>query len=80
MHIHFIMYSVLFMMKHIIVDYDKFSGLWLSCDVGEAEIITILRKVLSCFTNIMVNDYATGHSDTISDAKIAKKSMYICLM
>ena len=61
-------------MKHIIVNYDKYSGFWLSCDVCESEIFPIVRKVLTCFTIIILNDYTTVHSDsdTISDTKIDK--------
>ena len=45
--------------------------------VCEAEIITIVRTVL-----IMMNDYTTAHSDsdTISDTKIAKKSINVFLV
>ena len=35
-------------MEHYIVNADKYSGLLLSCDVCEAEIITIVRKTLTC--------------------------------
>ena len=45
-------YPLIITMKHIIVNNDKYSGLLLSCDVREAEIITIVKKVLTCFTNI----------------------------
>ena len=71
------MYSV-----HIIINYDKYRGFLLSCDMCEAEIITIIRKVSTCFTNLMLNDYITAQSDrdTISDTKIAKKSIYTFLM
>ena len=66
----------------IITNHDKYCTLVLSCDVCEAEIITIIRKVLTRFTctNILFNNYTTAHSDTISDTKIAKKSIYIFLM
>ena len=40
-------------MKHIIVNNDKYSGSLLSCDVCETEIIIIVIKVLTCFTNII---------------------------
>ena len=45
-------------MKHYIVNIDKYSGLLLSCDI--CEIIIIVRKVLICFTNILLNDYTTA--------------------
>ena len=37
-------------MKHIIV---KYGGLLLLSDVCKGEIITIVRKSLTCFTNII---------------------------
>ena len=52
---------------------DKYSGLLLSCDVCETEIITMVRKSLTCFTNILLNDYTTAQSDKVSTTKIAKK-------
>ena len=61
-------------MTHIIVNNDQYGSLLLSCDVCEAEIITIVRKVLTYFTNIMLNLYTTALSDTISDTKIVKEN------
>ena len=49
------------------------SGLLMSGDVCEAEIITIVRNVLTCFNIIMLNNYIRVHGDIISDTKIAQK-------
>ena len=52
---------------------DKYSELLLSCDMCETEIIIIVRNVLTCFTNNMLNDCTTAQSDTVSTTKITKK-------
>ena len=42
-------HTLLGTMKHIIDNNNKYSLLLLSCDVREAEIITIVRKVLTLY-------------------------------
>ena len=51
----------------------KYSELLFSCDMCETEIIKIVRNALTCFTNIMLNDYTTAQSDKVSTTKIAKQ-------
>ena len=58
-------------MEHDIVN--KYSGLLLSCDRCETEIIIIVMKALTCFTNILLYDYTIAQSDKVSTTKIAKK-------
>ena len=60
-------------MVHYIVNTDKYSELLLSCDMCETEIIIMVRKSLTCFTNILLNDYTIGQSDKVSTTNIAKK-------
>ena len=45
--------------EHYIVNTEKYSGVLLSCDMCEIEIIIIILKTLTCFTNILLNDYTT---------------------
>ena len=66
-------------MEHYIVNNDKYSGLLLSCDTCEIEIITIIRKTLTCFTNILLNYYTTAQSDKVSATKIEKKTFLTLL-
>ena len=65
-------YTLIGTMEHYIVNNDKHSGLLLSCDMCETEIIIIVRKALTCFTNILLNDYITVQSDKVSTTKIGK--------
>ena len=58
-------------MEHYIVNTDKYSGVLLSCVMCETEII--IKKALTCFTNILLNDYTIAQSDKVSTTKIAKK-------
>ena len=60
-------------MENYIVNNDKYSGVLLSCDMCETEIIIMVRKTLTCFSNIMLNDYTIAQSDKVSTTKIAKK-------
>ena len=60
-------------MAHYIVNNDKYSELLLSCDMCETEIIIMVRKALTCFTNILLNDYTIAQSDKVSTTKIDKK-------
>ena len=60
-------------MEHYIVNTDKYNELLLSCDMCETEIIIIVRKALTCFSNIVLNDYTTAPSDKVSTTKIATK-------
>ena len=53
-------------MEHYIVNTDKYSELLFSCDMCETEIIIMVRKALTCFTNILLNDYNTAQSDKVS--------------
>ena len=39
----------------------------------ETEIIIMVRKALTCFTNILLNDYTMAQSNKVSTAKIVKK-------
>ena len=59
--------------EHYIVNNDKSSGLLLSCDMCKTEIIIIIKKALTYFTSIMLNDYTTAQSDKALTTKIAKK-------
>ena len=59
-------------MEHYIVNTDKYSELLLSRDMCETEIIIMVRKALTCFTNILLNDYTMAQSDKVSTTKIAK--------
>ena len=59
--------------EHYIVNNNKYSGLLLSCDMCETEIIIIVRKAFTCFTNILLNDYTAAQSDKVSTTKIAKQ-------
>ena len=59
-------------MEHYIVNTDKYSEFLLTCDMCETEIIIMVRKALTCFTNILFNDYTTSQSDKVSTTKIAK--------
>ena len=59
-------------MENYIVNNDKYSGV-LSCDMCETEIIIMVRKTLTCFSNILLNDYTIAQSDKVSTTKIAKK-------
>ena len=43
-------------MEHYIVNTDKYSELLLSCDMCETEIIIMVRKALTCFTIIIINN------------------------
>ena len=45
----------------------------LSCDMCETGIIIMVRKALTCFTNILLNDYIIAQSDKVSTTKIDKK-------
>ena len=60
-------------MEHYIVNTDKYSEILLSCDMCETEIIIMVGKALTCFTNILLNDYTMAQSDKVSTTKIAKK-------
>ena len=60
-------------MEHYIVNTDIYSGLLLSCDMCETEIIIMARKALTCFTKILLNNYITAQSNKVSTTKIAKK-------
>ena len=60
-------------MEHYIVNTDKYSELLFSCDMCETDIIIMVRKALTCFTNILFNIYTTSQSDKVSTTKIAKK-------
>ena len=60
-------------MEHYIVNTEKYSELLLSCDMCETEIIIMVRKALTCFTNILLNDHTIAQSDKVSTTKIAKK-------
>ena len=42
---------------------DKYIGLLLSCDMCKTHIIKIVRKALTGFTKILLNDYTTAQSD-----------------
>ena len=64
-------------MEHYIVNNDKYNGLLLSCDICETEIIIIVKKALTCFTNILLNDYTTAQSYKMSTTNIAKKNYTI---
>ena len=57
-------------MEHYIVNTDKYSELLFSCDMCETEIIIMVRKSLTCFTNILLNDYTTA--EKVSTTKIFK--------
>ena len=59
-------------MEHYIVNTDKYSELLFSCDMCETEIIIMVRKALTCFTNILLIDYTIAQSDKVSTSKIAK--------
>ena len=39
----------------------------------ETEIIIMVRKALTCFNNILLNEYTIAQSDKVSTTKIAKK-------
>ena len=65
-------HTVIGTMEHYIVNTDKYSEFSLSCDMCETEIIIMVRKALTCFTNILLNDYTTSQSDKVSTTKIAK--------
>ena len=65
-------HTVIGTMEHYIVNTDKYSEFLLSCDMWETEIIIMVRKALTCFTNILFNDYTTSQSDKVSTTKIAK--------
>ena len=60
-------------MEHYIVNIDKYSELLLSCDMCETEIIIMVRKALTWFTNILLNDYTIAQSDKVSTTKFAIK-------
>ena len=60
-------------MEHYIVDNDKYRELLFSCDMRETETIIIIRNALTCFTNILLNDFTTAQSDKVSTTKIAIK-------
>ena len=62
-------------MEHYIVSNDKYNGLLLSCDMCETDIITMVRKTLTCFTNILFNDYTTARSDKVATTKIANNCL-----
>ena len=66
-------HTVIGTMEHYIVNTDKYSELLLSCDMCETEVIIMVRKALTCFTNILLNDYTMAQSDKVSTTKIAKK-------
>ena len=36
-------------------------------------LFNIVRKALSCFTNILLNDYSTAETEKVSTTKIARK-------
>ena len=55
-------------MEHYIVNTVKYSEL-----LCETEIIIMVRNALTCFTNILLNDYTIAQSDKVSTTKIAKK-------
>ena len=65
-------HTVIGTMEHYIVNTDKYSGVLLSCVMCETEIIIIVKKALTCFTNILLNDYTIALSDKVSTTKIAK--------
>ena len=54
--------------------------LLLSWDVSEIEIIIIVRKVITCFTNIMLNDYTIAQSDKVSSTKTAKNIKHFLML
>ena len=60
-------------MEHYIVNTDKYRELLLSYDMCEIEIIIMVRKALTCFNSILLNDYTIAQSDKVSTTKIAKK-------
>ena len=39
----------------------------------ETDIIIMVRKALTCFINILLNEYTIAQSDEVSTTKIAKK-------
>ena len=59
-------------MAHYIVNTDQYIELLLSCDMCKTEIIIMVRKALTCFTNILLNDYTIAQSDKVSTTKIVK--------
>ena len=52
-------------MEHSIVNTDIYNEFLFSCDMCETEIIIIVRKALTCFTNILLNDYTMTQSDKV---------------
>ena len=63
-------YTLIGIIEHYIVNTDKYSALLLSCNM--CEIIIIVRKALTCFINILLNDYTTDQSYKVSTTNIAK--------
>ena len=52
---------------------EKYAGMCLSCDYCGEEWITMVHKVLVCFSNILLCDYCSAQTANVSTTKIAKK-------